>query len=681
MVSKPPPLRRSSQKQPTAEPDVRALPTDAEHEQEVLEEQEELEEWEELEELEELEKHSGLLRLFYSFGSCGVSLLVHLAGLLLLAYLTVPTYVRDVSAVVEAMFDPRNEEDPVEFELDTQIQISDEVTPTSITSSPLGVAMVGAEGMVGAPQLDQQVLKEVAAAAEVSQISIDHPLADAPGFSRLIEAVPDKEFKGDPRAIIDDYEQAMDRIAQELMWMMEKGPLLVIWLFDQSGSMKDDQQEIRERLNNVYVQLGIFGRTQSQYMETSIVSFGQGYVQHTRRPTSDRDEIRAAIDEVPEDASGEEYMCQAILRAISSHREYARRTSRQMVLILVSDESGEQDDNQKYIERTIDEANAANCRIYVLGREAVFGYPYALVRWRHPQTNRVHWLPIDRGPEAAFVEQLQIDGFRRRHDAFPSGFGPYEQCVLARETGGIFFMLPSLESDLVRGEKRKYELDIMRPYRPDLRRRDEILGDRKKYPLRAMIWQCIYDLNPYQSPEVARQIEMRLHFSLQHDEFVKQARIEQNKAKNYLIYLARVQSALEGALQHRQQEADPRWQANFDLIYAQLIAYQARIWEYGAACEAFIRNPQTASSTKSPNLVLQDWRISTRKETLTEESKPYIDRAIELFDVVIENHPGTPWAQRAQWERNRGFGVHFEPHYDLPIKPLPTENPMPVPKL
>jgi hypothetical protein len=291
MASKPPPLRRSSQQQLTAEPEVKSLPIDADGDG-----QKELEEWEDLEGLEE---HSGLLRLFYSFGSCGVSLLIHLIGLLLLAYLTVPTYVRDVSAVVEAMFDPRNEDDPVEFELDTQIQISDTVTPTSVTSSPLAVAVVGAEGMVGVPQLDQQVLKEVAEAAEVSQISIDHPLAGAPGFSRLIEAVPDKEFKGDPRAIIDDYEQAMDRIAQELMWMMEKGPLLVIWLFDQSGSMKDDQQEIRERLNNVYLQLGIFGRTQSQYMETSIVSFGQGYVQHTRRPTSDRDEIRAAIARFP----------------------------------------------------------------------------------------------------------------------------------------------------------------------------------------------------------------------------------------------------------------------------------------------------------------------------------------------------------------------------------------------
>lgn len=690
MVSKPPPLRRASREH--ADPVAPApLPAAEEGERPVQsmpvadsispDDDENVTTLDELDDWEDGEEHSRLVSVFQSFGSCGVSLLVHLVGLLLLAYLTVPTHDRNVSALLEAVFDPRDEDDPVEFELDTQIQVSTEFTPTSVLSSPLADVAVGAAGMVGTPVLDQQVLAEVASAAEVGQISIDHPLAHAPGFSRLIQAVPDKEFKGDPRAIIDDYAQAMDRIAQELMWMMEKGPLLVIWLFDQSGSMKDDQQEIRERLNNVYLQLGMVGRNQAQYLETSIVCFGEGYLQLTQRPTSNLEEIRAAIDAIPEDPSGKEYMCQAIIRAISTHRDYARRSRRQMVLILVSDESGEQDDNRQYLERTLQEAKAANCRIYVLGRESVFGYPYAHVRWRHPQTNRVHWLPIDRGPETAFVEQLQIDGFRRRHDAFPSGFGPYEQCRLARETGGIFFMLPSLESNLVRGEKRRYELEIMRPYRPDLGRRDEILAERDKYPLRSIIWQCIYDLNPHQSPQVARQIEMRMHFSLNYEEFVRQARAEQAKARNYLVYLARVQKALEAALYHRQQEADPRWQANFDLIYAQLIAYQARIWEYGAACEEFIRNPQTASPTRSSGQVLQDWRISTRKKTLTEESKPYIDRAIELFQVVIENHPGTPWAQRAQWEKDRGFGVYFQPHYDLPIKPLPKDKPIPVPKL
>jgi hypothetical protein len=371
-------------------------------------------------------------------------------------------------------------------------------------------------------------------------------------------------------------------------------------------------------------------------------------------------------------------MCSSIGRVIAQHREYAQRTRRQMALILVTDESGEPEDNGQYLEAALEEAKAARCRIYALGRESVFGYPYAHIRWKHPQTHRVHWLPVNRGPETGFVEQLQVDGFTRRHDAFSSGFGPYEQCRLTRETGGVFFMLPSVEVDLVQPEKRRYELDAMRPYRPDLRARQEVLADRDRYPLRTVIWTCIYDLNPYRK-DLAAQIELRVHFSIQSDEFVRQARQEQLKAKNYLVYLARVQKALETGARFRRDEADPRWQANYDLIYAQLVAYQARIWEYGAALEAFIKAPKTAPLTKSPNLELVHWDITCRKPVRTEESQPYIERSQQLFETVIENHPGTPWAARAQWELARGFGVDFVPDYEPPIPPGAIT--VPIPKL
>ena len=85
-----------------------------------------------------------------------------------------------------------------------------------------------------------------------------------------------------------------------------------------------------------------------------------------------------------------------------------------MALILVSDESGEREENVGHLEATINIARDARCRIYVLGREAVFGYPHVRFRYRHPQTRRVHWLIANRGPETAFVEQLQTNGFRRR---------------------------------------------------------------------------------------------------------------------------------------------------------------------------------------------------------------------------------------------------------------------------
>ena len=162
---------------------------------------------------------------------------------------------------------------------------------------------------------------------------------------------------------------------------------------------------------------------------------------------------------------------------------------------------------------------------------------------------------------------------------------------------------------------------------------------------------------------------------------MRQARIEQVKARAYLTYLARVQAILEAGSRHRDEEADPRWQANYDLIYAQLIAYQARIWEYGASLEAFVQKPKIVPLTKPPNLQLIHWNVHVRKETLTTESLPYIEKARQLFNVVIENHPGTPWAGRAQNELQRGFGVDFRPEYRKPYYNPPGGVTVAIPKL
>ena len=273
---------------------------------------------------------------------------------------------------------------------------------------------------------------------------------------------------------------------------------------------------------------------------------------------------------------------------------------------------------------------------------------------------------------------MQTDGFRRRYDAFSSGFGPYEQTRLARETGGIFFMLPSMDTSIVRGEKRRYELEAMRNYRPDLRARIEVLADRDEIPLRMLLWQIITDLNPY-SPQAKDVVEIRHTFSRRPDEFQKQVNVEIRKSLILLKYFGLAHEEFEKNLVFREKEPDPRWQANFDLMHAQLIAYQARIYEYGAALEDFMRHPQVVPLQKPPNLTLVHWDISTHGKTLTQESQSYIERASQLFNKLIEDHPGTPWAERARWELRRGFGVKLVPDYDPPHPP--ASGRVQIPKL
>jgi len=555
-------------------------------------------------------------------------------------------------------------------ELDEQIEAATEIefiaggdTSLAGSSSPT----------VSNPQLNDSILEQ-----DAEQQKMMESLSYMPGRENLLSGLPEGTL-GKARAVVNDYNEAIDRITQEIISMLSESKVLVVWCFDQSESMKDDQQKISERIERVYTELGLSDAAMGDALTTAVTSYGRGFMVHTKLPTSDIAMIREAIKSVPIDPSGKEIMCQAVACSIAMHRKYIDKTSRRMALILVTDESGNRSDNLQYLEQTIAEAKDSRCRVYILGRESVFGYPYAHIRWQHPQTEWPHWIQIDRGPETAFIEQIQTDGFRRRHDAFPSGYGPYEQSRLAHQTGGIFFLLPSKETNIIRGEKRRYALKAIRSYQPDLRSRLEILYDRDTSPLRTMIWGIVNDLNPY-NKDSAEVIEMRIHFSTKPDEFVRQVKEEHTKAKTYLMYLDAAAKMLEENRQLRDEEPSLRWKANYDLLYAQLLAYKVRIYEYGACLEEFVKEPKVVPKTKSPDLYLTHWTIATRQNTLTGElTASTIKRADDLFAEVVKQHPGTPWASRANWERRRGFGVELRADYCYRYKKV--ADPIPVPKL
>jgi hypothetical protein len=165
-----------------------------------------------------------------------------------------------------------------------------------------------------------------------------------------------------------------------------------------------------------------------------------------------------------------------------------------------------------------------------------------------------------------------------------------------------------------------------------------------------------------------------MEFSLERDQYVQQMRQEQLKAKMHLQYMAEAEKALDAGRKLRDQEVEPRWRGNYDIIYAQLVAYQARIYEYGVALEVFMREPKTAPLMNGTSRLVH-WDAGTIAQTRTEESKPYIDRATVLFKEVEETHPGTPWAARAAWELRRGFGVDLHPDYHYPYNGTVTIQP------
>ena len=622
--------------------------------------------------VEELLEREERQSVWVGLGACATSLVVHVVILVLLALIAVPgAGVEIVTTIAEVFEDTKIEEVPV-VELEENLEPATEITEASVSMSPDASSALSKSANPAGGQA--AVASEVFQAEAPTKINMSNPVLARPATSKMMESVPEGTL-GDPRAVVGDYQEALDRITREIMWMLDKGPVLVVWCFDQSESMKDDQVEIRKRIDRIYQELGLLETAQGDQLVTAVTSFGKGFMVHTSKPTSDLEKIRNAIDAVPIDPSGMEKTCEAVGRSISQFRRVAGK--RQMALILVSDESGDRANNLQYLEAAIMEAKSARCRVFALGREANFGYPYAHFRWSHPQTKQVHWIRVDRGPESAFVEQLQTNGLHRRWDTLSSGFGPYEQTRLCRESGGIFFMLPTVEEKLVGAHKRTYRHDAMYAYNPDWRARKEVVADRANHPLRTLLWQIVHDLDPF-NKKAQRAIELRSSFPIEPDAFSEQALKQIPRAKTFFDYLVWAEDLLTKNRNLYDDEVSPRWRANYDLMLAQTVAYRARLLEYAAAMQALAAKPPNAPKIKGKTKMYAYWIHEQKALRVASDIQPLVDRSRELFEAVIEKHPATPWAARAEIELKRPFGIGVHPRY-WPIVPA-VSNPSPVPK-
>jgi len=596
----------------------------------------------------------------------GSSTVVHLALLLLLGLIFNP-----IAAKREICEGPTVLDDTIPEPLDIPPKLTEEIVAakslTPVHDSPQPNGPAGVAGAIGGA-IKNPTLTETHP-ERVSRIVPDCGVQNI--FSSqshtLVAPAPEGAI-GDPMVVATGYDSAMDHITQEVLNKLAKRKVLLVWVFDQSESMKDDREEITMRIDRVYKELGLSAVSKGNALLTAVTSYGADVAVHTPQPTSDTTQIMGAINAVPNDPSGEEKMCRAVTFSIAQFQRFAQQQDRQLMCVLVTDESGDQTSNFTDLEQTIQTAQAARAPIYVLGREAVFGYPYAHIRWTDPATKYQAWIRIDRGPESPYPEQLQVDGFHRRFDAHPSGFGPYEQSRMARQTGGVFFMLPSPEANLVGRDTRDYDPDSLRAYLPDLSSREAYMAERDKYPMRAMLWKVITDLNPYDKQR-EQLVQVRLHdWPIDRTVYAREADTNIKKAQALIQYYAQAQQALESVAKLRNREPSVRWRANYDTTYAQTIAYQARLHDYIAYVGAFVKNPKPIRNELGASRPTNEWNAALIKRTLVNDVKVAAlrDRSTALYRNIVKDHAGTPWAARAELELARPFGLEFREGYEVP---------------
>ena len=585
---------------------------------------------------------------------------------------------------VDTVFDEERLQEQFTQDLPVDPEISTTLNPVA------GGVVTDAIGSSSQPAV-QQVAVRATEVLQTPDVQVSVGDVTLPGQAEMGLELGEGAVQGEIGAVVEGYGAAMHRLTQELIRMMRDSKVMAVWLFDRSHSMTDDQQEIKENFHKVYAELGIAAEADKELsltrevLLTSIAQFGEGIDYITPNPTADIAEIKSAIDKITIDTTGKENICQSIAAALDKYRQLASRQQRKLVVIVVSDESGT---DGQYVDDVIDRATKLKAPVYVLGRESMFGYPYGHIRWIDPKYKLHHWLRIDRGPETAYPECLQWDGLRDRYDAHNAGFGPYEQVRICKETGGIFFILPSEEQDLTGEgalERRKYDNLDMREYRPMLLPRREYQEARGNSEFRSTIFKAIETLNPNKDAVDRGQLSMyddmlriREHwYALAPADFRQEAIGEAKKAERAMYLLNLVIPMLEQIRPLRAGEEFQRWRAAYDLALAQSIAFRVRLFQFLLAMDEHANNmPEpTGENTNrwdvrrtSEMLVPSDeqfarlkeyFKIKDDKETYLKFLKAEELRAVAMYNEVISAHPRTPWARRAEAELNAGFGMKF----------------------
>ena len=127
----------------------------------------------------------------------------------------------------------------------------------------------------------------------------------------------------------------------------------------------------------------------------------------------------------------------------------------------------------------------------------------------------------------------------------------------------------------------------------------------------------------------------------------------------------------------RDREPDKRWQAHYDLMLAQIVAYQVKAYEYRACLAEMVQTRPKPSKMPSPQLSIEwDLDHSPEPKAPKEQTAKKYAEANRLLKRVIELHPKTPWADLAQDELDRGLSVrrgewHHSPKYHERVKLVP----------
>ena len=612
------------------------------------------------------------------------SMLVHLIVILLLALAPLAKAQEDDVVVLVSPPPEQLEERPVE--VIHEITYSEEPTEQigSGGLSNLELAAASAEMFAEISEIQNPVDVDT---VDLGQIMVNKMFTEAAAPLDTLSKQRGKVGQGESGT-----EGAVDRLTFEIVQSIEDRPTLVVWLFDQSGSLHRQRQDIHDRFDRIYTELGIVTEQKKKRLNrvdheapllTSVIGFGDQVTLFTEQPTSDLEEIKSIIDNIKIDTSGVEKVFTAINSAVDEYKSFRRSLTdkgpqRNVVFVVVTDERG---DDASKLEDAIGACRKWGIPVYVIGVPAPFGREHTFVKYVDPDPKydqSPRWASVDQGPETFLPERVYV-GFTGNFEEEPvidSGFGPFALTRLCYETGGIYFSVhPNRNTSRAvrRNEVSAYasnikyffEPDAMTPYRPDYLSPSDYVEKVKSSPLRQALVRAA-QLRPATGLSRPRTRFVQVDAARLAGELTT-AQQEAARLEPTLIQMAQT---LQPGMAARSSEISPRWRAGFDLAMGRVLAQKVRTETYNAML-AKAKRGMTFQKEKNNTWVLR----ASNEISVGSKWQREADLATELLKGVVSEHEGTPWALLAKRELGVPIGWKWTEEYTNLDPPRRTNRP------
>lgn len=608
------------------------------------------------------------------------SMLVHLIIILTLALVPLRLKTEDEAVVIVS---------PPEYSED-EVEMIEEVVYSEVPQTEVGANSIADSEMAEASAEMFAEIAEISNPVELEPTDLGQIMVNKM-FDQAVAPLDRLDNqKGNVGQGTEGAAGAIDRITFEILQAMEERPTQVVWLFDESGSLHRQRQEIRDRFDRIYKELGIAVKSGKKVFQknkndipllTSIIGFGKEVTLYTEQPTDDLDEIKSIVSDIKIDTSGEERAFRAVTSAVDEFKSLRRRRGtqgpqRNVLFVLVTDERG---DDSNLLEASITACRKWAIPVYVIGVPAPFGREHTLVKYVDPDPKydqSPQWARVDQGPESFLPEMVQV-GFTGNFEQEPvidSGFGPYALTRLCYETGGIYFTVHpnrNVSRQVKRKEIAAYSADLkyffdpiaMSRYRPDYLSPQDYVEMVKSSPLRQSLVTAA-QMKPVVGLERPRTRFVRREEA----QLVGDLTTAQQDAAKLEPTLARMARTLEPGMKHRDKEESLRWKAGFDLAMGRVLAQKVRTETYNAMLAKAKRGMPFEKEKNNTWVLKPANEISVGSKWASEANA-----ARDLLKDVVDTHKGTPWALLAKQELAVPIGWKWQEEFtDLSPRPKRT---------